>query len=125
MDDQRRHAPEAPQVLPEVGRRKRLGRSQRLRSGVLGDLVGAREQRLRLLARFGQRRLSLSQSQLSIPRGGLRVLESLADACCPLIEDPQDRLEGKSIGEIQEQQRVDDLEDELRQIDAERVEEGH
>ena len=102
---------------------RRIGED--LVSRVLRDLVGARDHLVRFLARLGDRRLTLGSRELSIAGCRLGILQPLADLLAALVEEREDPLEQESVQQVEEQQEVDDLEGELRQIDAERIEELH
>ena len=92
---------------------------------VLGDLVGARDHLVRFLARLGHGRLALGSRELAVAGCRLGVLQPLADLLAALVEEREHPLEQESVQQVEEQQEVDDLEGELRQVDAERIEELH
>ena len=69
--------------------------------------------------------LALGASQLAVTCGRFRILQPLADPLLTLVQHPDDPLEQESVQQVQQQQEVDDLEDELRNVDPEGVEELH
>ena len=109
--------------------RRRLGVGTSLGEDLVarvgGDLVRARDQGCRLLARLGHGRLALRTGQLAVASRRLRILQPLPDRGLPLFEQREDTLEQEPVQQIQEQQEVDDLEEQRAPVDAKRLEELH
>ena len=96
-----------------------LGRGDVGVTRLLRDLLGARQDLVRLPASLGQGRDALRLRVLAIAPGLLRVLEALLDALLAVREHLRDGLERERPDDREEQQEVGRGDDDLEQVHLE------